>query len=253
MAVLFVYKSLGATPLQTLDALRVEFPDLAAEPMTYAGRLDPMAEGVLVVLTGDDRYRAKEFQQLDKTYQVTFALGFCSDTGDVLGMVERRGSEVHDEFARSLKEHVQANVERVLLGEHDVVMPVYSSYVVQGKPLHVWAKSHRLHEIVVPRRVMRVDAVRTGEITSLSREVFLDSVFEKIAKVSGDFRQAEILERWARVARGSGEVMLVSCELDVQSGTYIRSLAGVLGAYLGVGAIVYRLVRTRVGEREISS
>lgn len=253
MSVLSVYKPLGATPLQALDALRVERPEFAHEPMTYAGRLDPMAEGLLIVLTGEDRHRAKEFQQLDKTYRATFVLGFGSDTGDVLGKCEvmKLGSsevgEVKDDRQQTAEERYE-RIKNILLGDHDVSMPVYSSYKVKGKPLHVWAKSGRLDEIEVPHRVMHVDAVRDVEVSTMSADVFLQSVIENISKVSGDFRQEEIVNRWREVMRDVKEVTLVSCELDVQSGTYIRSLAGVLGEQLQTGAMLYRLVRTRVGE-----
>jgi tRNA pseudouridine55 synthase len=240
VAIISLYKSLGATPLQALDALRVERPEFVHEPMTYAGRLDPLAEGVLIVLTGEDRYRAKEFQQLGKTYRATFVFGFSSDTGDVLGMVDR------SEFFRSI-EHVQ-EIREILLGDHDVQLPVYSSYKVKGSPLHAWAKSNRLDEIEIPRRVMHVDAVRNVDIETMSAEMFLRSVLEKIATVFGDFRQEAIVRRWKEIMHGVDDVILVSCELDVHSGTYIRSLSGVLGERLGTGALLYSLVRTRVGE-----
>lgn len=246
MSVISVYKPLGATPLQALDALRAEQSELAHEPMTYAGRLDPMAEGLLIVLTGEDRYRAKEFQQLDKTYRATFVLGFGSDTGDVLGIAER-GIEGNGGISLG-NGGIDGRVRAILIGDHDVQMPVYSSYKVKGKPLHVWAKSGRLHEIEVPRRVMHVDAVRNVEVGVMSANVFLQSVIEGIGKVSGDFRQEEIVNRLREVMRDVKEVTLVSCELDVQSGTYIRSLAGVLGEQLQTLAMLYRLVRTRVGD-----
>jgi tRNA pseudouridine55 synthase len=259
VSVLSVYKPLGATPLQALDALRVERPEFAHEPMTYAGRLDPMAEGLLVVLTGEDRYRAKEFQQLDKTYRATFVLGFGSDTGDVLGMVTDKtdgdgfdgymnNSSCHPEGVTRQTEGSLVEAVRALCGDHDVLMPVYSSYKVKGKPLHVWARSGRLHEIEVPRRVMQVDAVRNVEVGTMSADVFLKSVIEGIGKVSGDFRQEEIVARWNEIMRGVNELTLVSCELDVQSGTYIRSLAGVLVEQLQTKTILYRLVRTKVGD-----
>ncbi len=252
MSVIPVYKPLGATPLQALDALRVERPELAHESMTYAGRLDPMAEGLLVVLTGEDRHRAKEFQQLDKTYRATFVLGFGSDTGDVLGIAERGiegislGSGGIDPASRERRG--EGIVRGILMGDHDVLMPVYSSYKVKGKPLHFWAKSGRLSEIEVPRRVMHVDAVRDVEVSTMSADVFLQSAIEGIGKVSGDFRQEEIVKRWREVMRDVKDVTLVSCELDVASGTYIRSLAGVLGEQLQTRAMLYRLVRTKVGD-----
>lgn len=244
MSVISFCKPLGATPLEALVQLRSERPELAHEPMTYAGRLDPMAEGLLVVLTGEDRYCAKEFQKLDKTYRVTFLLGFFSDTGDALGMVTHS-----DQRIPAFQEE---EVRDILLGDHDVSLPLYSSYKVQGKPLHAWARSGGLSGQDVPQRTMRVDAVRSCAVTRMPADVFLDSLVRTIGSVTGDFRQSDILARWHEVLRGVEVVSLLSCELDVQSGTYIRSLAGVLGDRLGSGALVYRLLRTRVGDLRIS-
>lgn len=246
MAVFTLHKPLGATPLQALSLLRAQHPELAREPLTYAGRLDPMAEGLLLALSGEDRFHAKSFQQLPKTYCATFALGFVSDTGDTLGMVTKNASRI----LCSEEECIQAL--HALVGKHDVAMPAYSAYKVQGKPLHVWAKAHRLHEINVPRRLMCIDAVRKSSLHVVRAQDFLVSVSDAIAKVSGDFRQQEILDRWTVVLRDVQEVVLLSCELDVASGTYIRSLAEILGDHLGTGALLYRLLRTSVGEYTLS-
>jgi tRNA U55 pseudouridine synthase TruB len=48
--VLKLYKNVGETPLECLERFRVENSEYKDVPMTYAGRLDPMAEGVLIVL-----------------------------------------------------------------------------------------------------------------------------------------------------------------------------------------------------------
>ena len=254
MAVVSVYKKVGATPLEALEALRVDRPDLAHEPMTYAGRLDPMAEGVLLVLTGEDRYRAKEFQQLDKTYSATFLLGFSTDTGDVLGVVDRwsEGDDVlvRDAFETLLHGDVsvfQHRISRVLLGEHALPLPGYSSYKVKGKPLHFWAKSGRLHEIEVPTRAMRVHAVRDVSISRISSRDILGDIESRIALVRGDFRQEEILVRWRDVLLRCEHALLVSCMLDVSSGTYIRALSRVLEEEFHLPSMLFRLVRTRVG------
>ena len=47
-----VYKKLGQTPLEALLDFKNKNPDFSGS-MTYAGRLDPMAEGLLILLSGD--------------------------------------------------------------------------------------------------------------------------------------------------------------------------------------------------------
>ena len=50
----FVHKRWGETPLEALERLRAEEGIAADVPMTYAGRLDPAAEGLLIILTGEE-------------------------------------------------------------------------------------------------------------------------------------------------------------------------------------------------------
>ena len=86
--VLTTWKRAGETPLQAMEALRARDPALAGVPMVYAGRLDPMAEGVLLVLAGDDRHALPEHLRHDKRYRASFLFGVGSDTGDGLGRLD---------------------------------------------------------------------------------------------------------------------------------------------------------------------
>ena len=49
-----LYKPSGYTLHQTIENLRKNYPSLQNQKVSYAGRLDPMAEGVLVVLCGNE-------------------------------------------------------------------------------------------------------------------------------------------------------------------------------------------------------
>jgi tRNA U55 pseudouridine synthase TruB len=50
--VINLYKRLGETPRERLERLRSQRPHYQYETLSYAGRLDPMAEGVLICLVG---------------------------------------------------------------------------------------------------------------------------------------------------------------------------------------------------------
>ena len=47
-------KEIGETPLECMERFRLSKGLDPLLPMTYAGRLDPMAEGVLLVLVGEE-------------------------------------------------------------------------------------------------------------------------------------------------------------------------------------------------------
>ena len=132
--ILVIDKPPGWTPLEAMEALRAGTPALVEEKMVYAGRLDPMAEGVLLVLTGEDRHTLAAHLGHDKQYVATFLFGVGSDTHDALGRLVSGGSSPPP--AARCAEAVAA-----LPGVHPLPLPVWSAYRVGGRPLHAWAGS----------------------------------------------------------------------------------------------------------------
>ena len=86
-SVLNLYKRMGETPRERLERLRTEKPRYAMEVLSYAGRLDPLAEGVLLALVGGENLRREAYLSLDKEYTLDILFGFSTDSYDVLGRV----------------------------------------------------------------------------------------------------------------------------------------------------------------------
>ena len=80
-------KALGETPLVATERLRRERHIPRTTPLAYAGRLDPMATGTLLILIGDECKKQTKYHALDKVYTVELLIGIHSDSGDVLGIV----------------------------------------------------------------------------------------------------------------------------------------------------------------------
>ena len=229
-------KPSGWTPLEALDALRSRTS--GAEPMVYAGRLDPMAEGVLLVLTGEDRHALPEHLGHDKEYVATVLFGVTSDTFDALGRITLGTLPDPDACATALAG---------LVGAHPLPLPAWSAYKVRGRPLHAWAAEGRLGEIELPVREMRVT---TAAVQAVGRETLaglLPDLRSRIGRVRGTFRQAEALADWEALAGQDPPVVAIRARLTVTSGTYVRSLAHAVGQSLGCGALLLALRRTRVG------
>lgn len=208
--------------------------------MVYAGRLDPMAEGVTLLLTGEDRHQLPDALRHDKTYVARFLFGVASDTNDALGRL--RWGEGR---APGLGESAAAVAG--LVGERNLRLPVWSAYKVRGRPLHAWAAAGRLDEITVPERAMVVQRVEEVSSRSLSAGPVAELAADRIAEVRGSFRQAEVLADWRRLAEAAPPLLEVVATLTVSSGTYIRALAQHMGEVLGSGCLLFALRRTRVG------
>ncbi len=212
--------------------------------MTYLGRLDPMAEGLLLVLAGDTKDK-DEFLKLDKTYEFEILWGFSTDTYDVLGLTTEIGS---------MPEKLDIKMERLLKDIKDKKTqsyPPYSSRTVGGKALHAWAREGRIDEIEIPKRdikIFHIEHIRTRLI--LQKEI-LAEIIKKVDLVRGDFRQEQIKKNWQKVLNKKEMCLISKFKIDVSSGTYIRSLAHEMGKKLGTCALAYSIKRTRVGEYKI--
>src|SRR3982750_4645318 len=62
----------------------------------HLGTLDPLATGLLLLLTGTATRLAPYFATDEKTYEAEITLGLVSDTYDAEGMVEQTGVAIPD-------------------------------------------------------------------------------------------------------------------------------------------------------------
>ena len=184
-----LFKQLGETPNQCLMRYKMANKAYFAVPMTYAGRLDPLAEGLLLVLSGDEVREKEKYLDLKKTYIFEKLWGFSTDTLDVLGMVSE------DEISIPTTIEIKKALEKEV-GKFEQQYPNYSSKPVNGLPLLEWARSGKLHEIEIPSHEVEIfEASHIARKTILGSDL-LNEVKTKIKSVVGDFRQKEILNKW---------------------------------------------------------
>ncbi len=245
--VLNIYKRLGETPLAALERFRALDAKYANVSLSYAGRLDPMAEGVLVVLTGEENKRRDAYLSLRKEYIVDILFGFETDSYDVLGLA----SSAHAAENPNMK--MLAGYLSALMGEHEQEYPAYSSKTVLGKPLFAWAREGTIGSIEIPRKKIEIYACDHIATTMISIEELRPRIFLAISAVQGDFRQKEISAQWEEVlATVLARVFtVVKLRIACSSGTYVRSIAHDIGKNLGTSALALHIVRTKVGDIDI--
>ena len=278
MAVHTLYKNLGETPLECMERFRQSRPELSRVAMTYAGRLDPLAEGLLLVLSGDEVHDKEKYLALPKTYECGVLWGVETDTGDVLGVVAGASSplqgfetRVPDGLSgRSALAYPAATVSKPCSGESqpsqtflEVALkewrgkfvqkyPAYSSRPVNGKSLFQWAREGRLGEIEIPmHEVELLDAAFVSRRTTSGQEL-LSKILEKISLVGGDFRQQEIIAKWEEILSAPQQEYVIDIiSLTVSSGFYVRQFVIDMAASLGMSALAFHIKRTRVGDFHI--
>jgi len=240
--IIVVYKPMGITPLQAIEELKNLRSKYREQKISYAGRLDPMAEGVLILLIGDENKKRKEYEGLKKVYEAEIVIGISTDTFDALGMIQRVNLE------RS--HHDVKTVLNEMIGEQDQFYPPFSSKTVNARPLYWWARENRLSEIDLPSKKIVIDEIKIIKEENIIIKDLVRKILEKISKVQGDFRQEEIKKAWLDFEQKhpDDQTKMVGVRISCSSGTYVRGIASVLGETLGVGAFAYSIKRIQVGE-----
>ncbi len=272
-----VNKKTGRTPLDCINELKKTEPDLVHLPLTYAGRLDPLAEGVLIILIGEECMKKDEYLKLSKEYEVEVLFGFETDTYDVMGKVinlvtsssykflgPRISSLFHNlSMEKARPDHknlyddfvpIIRNILPQFTGRIKQSYPPYSSRTVNGKPLFQWSREGKIDEITIPARDVFVEKIEIIKEDSISGRELLSQVKKDISQVSGDFRQSEIIALWENELENKKEeeYKTITLRISCGSGVYVRGLAHEIGMAIGVPALALKIKRTKVGEYEIN-
>jgi tRNA pseudouridine55 synthase len=237
--VVVINKNVGETPLECLERFRGENAEYLGVPMTYAGRLDPLASGVMIYLAGEEIKNKDKYLELEKEYECEVLVGVETDTYDILGIpVAGKACKISNEI-------LHAELAK-LLGENTFSYPPYSSKTVTGKPLFEYAREGKLNEIEIPTRIMELKSFEIINERNINGEEIFNYIKNITQIVKGNFRQDEIVKYWEKVLEKK-QYQIFKISLSVSSGTYIRTLVHMIGESLGTGAVVYSLERTKLG------
>ncbi len=159
--VLLVNKTAGMTSHAVVSALRRVFRQKA---VGHAGTLDPMAEGLLLILLGQGTKLSNYLLMNDKKYRFVFRLGAVTDTLDKTGKITEK-KEVHlsvDQIESALEES---------RGQLSLSVPLVSAVKVKGKKLYEYKRENK--PVAPPVRDMYFYDLEIKNIQSETVEVEL--------------------------------------------------------------------------------
>lgn len=215
---LIIDKPAGLTSHDAVDRVR---RTLHERRVGHTGTLDPFATGVLIVLVGRATRLAQFLSGSEKEYYAVVRFGYSTDTGDLTG---KPTSEIMQSTAPvSLLSWSDGEIEAALQslrGEIDQIPPMYSAKKLDGRKLYELARrGETVQRKAVPIKVSEFEALRCGGLLLKDNE--------------------------------DGTVDL-AVRVVCSAGTYVRTLAEVLGQRLGIGAHLAELRRTRAGDFSIA-
>ncbi len=100
----------------------------------HTGTLDPLATGLLIILTGRNTKQMMNFEGLSKSYTGTFQLGRTSPSMDTETEMTSR------DLPENLNDDLIFETRNTFLGDIEQIPPMYSALKVNGKKLYDLAR-----------------------------------------------------------------------------------------------------------------
>jgi len=185
---------------------------LEVKKISHAGTLDPLAEGVMVVLTDQDCKIQDQFVKKDKEYEATVLLGASSESFDLEKPL------IFEEIPPIYDETLLKRVLEGLTGQISLPVPIFSAKIVGGKRLYKYARKGQ----------------ELNNLPQMNIHVYLMKLL--------DTSEYDYFGKRYPLIK-----VLISCS----SGTYIRTLADEIGKRYGSTGVLFHLKRTKVGEFDV--
>lgn len=132
---------------------------ISAEKIGHAGTLDPMAEGLLIVMVNGATKFSDDLMKKDKEYYVELELGYETDSYDTEGTVIRS----YDGKIEISKEKISETILG-FVGDIEQIPPMYSAIKINGQKLYELARKGI--ETERKARKVKINSIREIKIDS---------------------------------------------------------------------------------------
>ena len=233
--ILAVWQPVGVSTNRLSQIVGEQYGTLSS----HTGTLDPMAEGVVIILLRNTRLKKYEYAHWHKTYEFEIIFGMSTDSYDAMGFITKKNNP-----APSKKE-----IEKILhnfVGPYTQNVPMYSAVKLNGK---------KLFERAHAGEVLESTPVRKGEIfnfslkrySEVSLNKYVENILKRLSLVKGDFRQEPIISQWKKFSGTDRKVIKAKFGVEMSKGLYVRSLSQDICNKLGCVGFTYTIVRTKNG------
>ena len=218
---------------------------LGKKKVCICGKLDPMAQGKLLLLFDEECKKMDENLNHKKTYKFKIAWGIKTDTDDTLGLIKEE-KNINENRIKKLINNMEKHIEKYE-GCYNQYFHKYSARTVHNKngekhPLWKWTNLDRLEEIEIPYKKVSVDYIKYYHTEKRNMEVLKKEIMENMKNIKGNFRQEEIKKQWENYDKKK-EIWISTFEAKVSTGFYIRELINKLGKEIGLLGIALDINR----------
>lgn len=213
--------------------------EMLGEPVTHTGTLDPLASGVLVLLTGEDRYIKGVLPNWSKTYTFEILWSVATDSGDKLGLITDVSTKqvILTELQECLTHFPMTYTQK----QHP-----FSAKRTAGTSFFSLAKTSK--KLPSSFHTVSLSGLRFDGSQQLTVRQLLAQQGREISQVDGDFRQQQILHDWQTALTSvTQEFLVTSHSVTTSPRTYIRQLVLDIATELQTPACAWSITRTQNG------
>jgi tRNA pseudouridine(55) synthase len=245
MPIITLNKNIGQTPKELIEEYKQKN---GIKKASYCGRLDPMASGLMLVLTEDDCKKQDKYLKMYKTYEFDMVFGIWTNSHDPLN----NNIKLYDEHVN------QEEIEKLLLekyiGNINQKFPLCSSYTIDiglNKKIPLWEafKSNLIStDYELPSKSINIKNFEILDYKLISdNELFHQFISDinKVKDVNNNFGKNEALSFYS-TNQNNKMFQVFTCKVTGSSGTYIRGLTRDISQDLGKHAIANRIKRISI-------
>jgi tRNA pseudouridine(55) synthase len=239
-----ILKSAGKTMNQLIE----EYKKTCHSSITkicYAGRLDPMARGDVLLLFNDECKQGEKYNMMNKTYSFKIILGLQTDSDDPMGIIQNISNISSLDTLINLKIKVNNNIN---IGQFRQKFHIYSSKCVNGLPLWHYAKNKiNISDEDIPSHLVTIYNYKTEILEQYDYLSWKDTIINQIKTIDTkcDFNQEHIINQWNQFNKFD-KLYAIPVILDVSSGFYVRQFVRDLSDLIGIPLLTYDINRIRL-------
>jgi len=217
------------------------------DKICFAGRLDPMARGKVILLYNDECKNINRYKHFKKTYQFEIIIGIQTDSDDPLGIIEiniineiNNQNNIYNQIYNEIKENI-SNITFCQKFHH------YSSKCINGKPLWYYKKNNIIIES--PTHIVSISDYEIGYIKSYDFNEWKNKIINQIKTIDNtcNFNQEFIINQWNNM-NDIKKIYSIPITLTVSSGFYVRQFVRDLSDKIKIPLMTFDINRTDIFE-----
>ena len=231
-----VYKPPGILGTHIANEYKIK---LKKNKVCICGKLDPMAEGELLLLYDENCKNMNNYLNNNKIYQFTVLWGFKTTIDDTLGLITHTKQITKNELDYDF---IESQLEN-FIGKYNQKFHKYSAKTVYNKfgerhSLWEWTNLNRLDEVNIPDKLVNVNYIKQIKTEKKNFDNLKKNIVEvlhKIDNTNNTFCKNQAIDNWNNFnLHNTNNVYITTFEAHVSTGYYIRQFINEFGIKTGL-------------------